>query len=92
MNVFVQLAGFLVISGVVHADWSDYKAVPLSEAWAQAGVIPDRSVDTYIGAPQLFKFSAKTVYTGPIRHCGASVGFDRQLGASDGTTEFTDRF
>jgi hypothetical protein len=93
MKAFIRLSGFLVISGALHADWSDYKAVSLSEAWAQAGVGPDQSVDTYIGAPQQYKFLVKAVYTGKIRRI--AVGRSHLIvnwGKAMGTPEFTSRF
>jgi hypothetical protein len=93
MKGFVRLAGFLVISGALHADWSDYKAVSLSEAWAQAGVGPDQSVDTYIGAPQQYKFVVKAVYTGQIRRItGRRSDLIVNWGKAMGTPEFTRRF
>ena len=93
MKAFVALAGFLVISGGLRADWSDYKEVSLSEAWAQAGVVPDQSVDTYVGAPQQFKFRVKTVYTGQIRRiAGRRSDFIVSWGKAMDTPEFTRRF
>lgn len=83
MKAFIRLSGFLVISGALHADWSDYKAVSLSQAWAQAGVGPDQSVDTYMGAPQQYKFLVKAVYTG-LPH---SSSYRTSLAASDTAKE-----
>jgi hypothetical protein len=93
MKALVRLAGLLVISGALRADWSDYKEVSLSEAWAQAGVAPDQSTDTFIGAPQQFKFFVKTVYTGRVRRI--TQGRSELIvnwGKAMGTPEFTHRF
>ncbi len=87
------LAGLLLISGGLHADWSDYKEVSLSEAWAQAGVSPDQSTDSFIGAPQQFKFAVKAVYTGRIRKiAGGRSVLIANWGRAMGTPEFTNRF
>ncbi len=93
MKALTRLAGFLLIGGVLFADWSDYKAVSFSEAWAEAGVAPDRATDSLIGAPQQFKFAVEAVYTGQIRRIEcARAGLILTWGKAMGTPEFTDRF
>jgi len=93
MKALARLAGLLVIGGGLHADWSDYKAVSLSEAWAQAGVAPDQTTDSFIGAPQQFKFAVKAVYTGHIRKIvGGRSALIANWGRAMGTPEFTSRF
>jgi hypothetical protein len=93
MKALVRFAGFLLISGGLYADWSDYKPVSLSEAWAQAGVVPDQSTDSFIGAPQQFKFLVKTVYTGRIRRiAGRRSDLIASWGKAMGTPDFTSRF
>jgi hypothetical protein len=93
MKALIRFAGLLAISGLLHADWADYKAVSLSEAWAQAGVVPDQSTDSYIGAPQQFKFLVKTVYTGRIRRIGERRSdLIASWGRAMGTPDFTSRF
>jgi|HubBroStandDraft_6_1064221.scaffolds.fasta_scaffold716667_2 hypothetical protein len=87
------LAGLLLICGGLHADWSDYKELSLSEAWAQAGVAPDQSTDSFIGAPQQFKFAVKAVYTGHIRKIeGGRQALIANWGKAMGTPDFTSRF
>jgi hypothetical protein len=93
MKALVGLAAVLAMSAALHADWSDYRAVSLSEAWAQAGIVPDKAVDTYIGAPQKYKFLVKAVYTGQIRKIGERRSeMIVKWGNAMGTPDFTKRF
>lgn|SRR5579872_694107 len=93
MKALARLTGFLLIGSALYADWSDYKAVSLSEAWAQAGVAPDQSTESYIGAPQQFKFLVRTVYTGQIRRIAERRSeLIVHWGKAMGTPDFTSRF
>ena len=68
--------GFLVLIGslqpLLAADWSEYKAVSLSQAWAEAMIAPKGSVPSRAleGAPHDHKFLVTAAYTGKSRKIG----------------------
>jgi len=56
----------------LQADWSDYKAVSLAQAWVEAATPPNNSVPSQAleGAPADHKFLIKAAYTGKHRKMG----------------------